>query len=201
MKDLADYIANHGYQCSLYDRRNTGESGIGYYLEGGEQCNGEELLLTENELQLRDLAILMKEMGKGKRIILVGNSAGARLSLMAASASEDIITPDSITGVVCMNLTGGRLAAEVLGDYYYRQYENVCERYGMGGITEQEHFRARAEAFPPNVDVLASMDSEKFMSAMRRSALVFDCTKDEHVLGFREEDLARVKTSALCLYT
>ena len=70
VKSLGEKLAEAGNRVLIYDRRNTGASGVSF--DGGD---------SENEIWAEDLRILLSELGAGPAFI-GGSSSGCRLSLL-----------------------------------------------------------------------------------------------------------------------
>eukprot|EP00919_Chromeraceae_sp_WS-2016_P034391 GHVR01081414.1.p1 GENE.GHVR01081414.1~~GHVR01081414.1.p1 ORF type:complete len:247 (+),score=22.57 GHVR01081414.1:213-953(+) len=142
----------------LWDRRNTGGSGHLY--------RKEDLDLSEVELQADDLRELLVYLANGRAVVLIGNSSGARLSLIFA-----IRHPNMAAGLVLLNVTGGKVAEEMLADDYYDQYTRFIYNRNMEQLLNLPQYRECLRQRGPKLrNELKSMDKTCFIMAMKNSS-------------------------------
>uniref|UniRef100_A0A0G4HDC6 Uncharacterized protein n=1 Tax=Chromera velia CCMP2878 TaxID=1169474 RepID=A0A0G4HDC6_9ALVE len=102
------------------------------YCEGSSESNGSR----EESGPGKNTRASQKAKGKEKEsqaslapAILVGNSSGARLSLILAIRHEPWYA-----GLVLINTTQGVLASAFLAEHYYRQYSRIAREGGMQAV-------------------------------------------------------------------
>ncbi|MBV1918424.1 MAG: alpha/beta hydrolase, partial [Sphingomonadaceae bacterium] len=99
LRGLAEQLAGEGNRVLIWDRPNCGESDFCF--------SGE----SESITNVGVLGALLKELDFGPTL-LVGGSAGSRLSLMTA-----IRYPESVSGLYLLWISGGWLGLAVLANH------------------------------------------------------------------------------------
>src|SRR5271165_1738475 len=143
VKSLAEKIAEAGNRVLIYDRRNTGASGVAF--EGN----------SENEVWVEDLYQLLMQLDALPAYI-GGSSSGCRLALLLA-----LRHPAAVRGLLLWRVTGGRYAAARLSRNYYTQYIELAQQGGMAAVCDSEHFREVIAANPANRTRLMGLDAGK----------------------------------------
>ncbi len=178
-RPLAALIADAGFRVLIYDRRNTGASGIGF--PG----------ISESEEQAEDLSALLRELRTGPAYI-AGSSSGARMSLLLAHRY-----PEAVRGLLLWRVTGGAHAAECLAFNYYEQYIDAVDRGGIDAVLATEHFAAMAEANPASGETLRRMGAAAFREAMVRWLAGFRAGCAYPVAGIDSPDIRRIGVPAI----
>src|SRR5256885_7685972 len=122
VRSLGEKIAEAGYRVIVYDRRNTGASGIA--IEGE----------SENDEWVEDLHELLARLDALPAYI-GGSSSGCRLALLLA-----LRHPADVRGLLLWRVTGGAYAAQRLVENYYTQFIEVARQGGMEAVCRTEHF-------------------------------------------------------------
>ena len=131
--EIAQKIADQGFQVLLHDRRNTGASDV---LIAGE--DGEE------EIWADDLALLLDHVGATQAYV-GGTSSGARLSMLFY-----LRHPQRVKALLLMRITGGDFAAGRLPHMYYGQFIDAAKAGGMQAVCANEQYQERIAANPAN---------------------------------------------------
>jgi pimeloyl-ACP methyl ester carboxylesterase len=146
-----------GVSIVLWDRRNSGgKSGV---------CFDDELSLRhyEMEVQATDLFVLLSKV-KLLPCALFGNSSGARLQLLFAA-----LFPDAVRGLICLNISAGPRAAEVLSGTYYGQHVSHISRRGKRGILECKFYSKMAAQNPDTAKQLEAAEEGLILDYMKRN--------------------------------
>ena len=179
LRPLAALIVDAGFRVLIYDRRNTGASGIGF--PG----------ISESEEQAEDLSALLRELRTGPAYI-AGSSSGARMSLLLAHRY-----PEAVRGLLLWRVTGGAHAAECLAFNYYEQYIDAVDRGGIDAVLATEHFAAMAEATPASGETLRRMGAVAFREAMARWLAGFRAGCVHPVAGIGSPDIRQIAVPAI----
>jgi len=180
VKSLAEKIAEAGNRVLIYDRRNTGASGVAF--EGN----------SENEVWVEDLYQLLMQLDALPAYI-GGSSSGCRLALLLA-----LRHPAAVRGLLLWRVTGGRYAAARLSRNYYTQYIELAQQGGMAAVCDSEHFREVIAANPANRTRLMGLDAGKFIALMERWRVSFNEGADHPVIGLSPAEL-RSMTMPACI--
>jgi hypothetical protein len=175
---------NNGFNVIVWDRRNTGQSSF---------CvgNGKIPLPIEDALDLCELVKCCRnQLGYHNKIILMGRSAGARVSCLCVH----LLGPEQLHGLILAPPTGGsEFAVNSLIDLYYEtpkqafirgDFDTVIQSYNMTNhqsIQDLKHC---------NVDLFCSaMDcSTKWMSQFINQVFV----------GLHDKEFAQLSTMKNC---
>ena len=172
VRPLAERVADAGYRVLLHDRRNCGASDV--IIDGD---------LSEQEIWADDLAELLGQLGASP-VIVGGSSAGCRLSLLLT-----VRHPDAVRGQLLWWVTGGRFAAERLGQNYYGQFIDAANAGGMTAVCDSDFFSERIEENAGNRDRLRAMDPQRFIEVMSGWREFFMAGADLPVIGASEQQL------------
>ncbi len=175
VRHLAVACARHGYRVLLHDRRNCGKSDV--YVAGE---------LSEQEVWADDVHALLSELD-ALPVIAGGGSAGCRLSLLLA-----IRYPEAVTGLLLWWVTGGRYAAEHLGQQYYGQFITMAQQGGMAAVSNSDFFAERIRDNPDNREMLLQMEPGAFIDVMRQWQEYFLQGADLPVIGATRDELAAI---------
>lgn len=137
----------------LWDRRNSGGSEFKYCYECAQ---------TPESLQdAADLATLIKHIGSSS-IILVGNSSGARCSILAA-----LQIPAIVKGLVIINPSAGKEAAtEVAKILYETTAYSVAEAGSCSALLKIPHYDAMCLQNSDVVRRIQTQDFDQFLACM-----------------------------------
>lgn len=180
LRSLAIKIAEAGNRVVIYDRRNTGKSGIA--IEGG----------SENEEWAEDLHELLARIDALPAWI-GGSSSGCRLAMILA-----LRRPEDVRGLLLWRVTGGAYAAERLTQNYYTSQIEAARQGGMAAVCALEHWREIIAVNPAAREALMAIDTNDFIARMTRWRQSFLAGTDHPVIGVSPAEL-RSMTMPACI--
>jgi pimeloyl-ACP methyl ester carboxylesterase len=175
LRELAQKLAEADYKVLIWDRINTGESDISFDAE------------TESILNADALAGLLRAIDFGPTL-LMGGSAGARVSMMVA-----IRDPDVVSGLFLMTISGGALGLGFLAAFYHMESAIAAETGGMEAVASAPTWTEQMARNPRNRQKMLSQDRDQFVETMKRWADAFFPKSGCPVPGLTPEDLAKIK--------
>jgi len=171
VKPLGEKIAEAGYRVIVYDRRNTGASGVA--IEGD----------SENDVWADDLHELLGKLDAVPAYI-GGSSSGCRLAMILA-----LRHPADVRGLLLWRVTGGPHAARHLSNQYYTSHIEAAKQGGMAAVCAMEHWSEIIKANPASRDKLMAMEPQDFIARMTRWRQSFDDGADNAVIGLSPAEL------------
>ena len=180
LRPLAARIAEAGNRVVIYDRRNTGASGIA--------IDGE----SENEEWAEDLHELLARLDALPAYI-GGSSSGCRLAMILAMRR-----PEDVRGLLLWRVTGGAYAAERLTNNYYTSHIEAAQRGGMAAVCALEHWSEVIAVNPKARDALMAIAPPDFIARMTRWRQSFLAGADHPVIGVSPAQL-RAMTMPACI--
>ena len=171
VKPLGEKIAEAGYRVIVYDRRNTGASGVA--IEGD----------SENDVWADDLHELLGKLDAVPAYI-GGSSSGCRLAMILA-----LRHPADVRGLLLWRVTGGQHAARHLSNQYYTSHIEAAKQGGMAAVCAMEHWSEIIKANPASRDKLMAMEPQDFIARMTRWRQSFDDGADNAVIGLSPAEL------------
>jgi pimeloyl-ACP methyl ester carboxylesterase len=180
LRGLAAKIAEAGHRVLIYDRRNTGASGIA--IEGA----------SENEEWAEDLHELLARIDALPAWI-GGSSSGCRLAMILA-----LRRPEDVRGLLLWRVTGGSYAAQRLTENYYASHIEAASQGGMAAVCALEHWREVIAVNPKARDALMAIDARDFITRMTRWQQSFLAGADHPVIGLSPAQL-RGMTMPACI--
>lgn len=180
LRTLAARIAEAGNRVVIYDRRNTGLSGIA--IEGE----------SENEEWAEDLHELLAHIDALPAWI-GGSSSGCRLAMILA-----LHRPEDVRGLLLWRVTGGAYAAERLTENYYSSQIAAAQQGGMAEVCALEHWTEMIAVNPRVRAALMAMDKDDFIARMTRWRRSFLAGADHPVIGVSPAQL-RSMTMPTCI--
>ncbi|HTV90031.1 MAG TPA: alpha/beta hydrolase [Stellaceae bacterium] len=180
LRPLAAKIAEAGHRVVIYDRRNTGASGIA--IEGD----------SENDEWAEDLHELLAHIDALPAYI-GGSSSGCRLALILARRR-----PEDVRGLLLWRITGGEVAAERLANQYYTSHIEAAERGGMAAVCALDHWKEVGAVNPAARDALMAMHPGDFIARMSRWRTSFLAGTEHPVIGLSPAEL-RAMTMPACI--
>jgi pimeloyl-ACP methyl ester carboxylesterase len=149
VRELAERLANHGYQVLIWDRPNCGESDVCFNAE------------CESFQNADTLAGMIRALGLGPALIY-GASGGSRETLLTA-----IRHPDCVAGVFCQWLSGGGIGIAALPTAYCANSVIAATLGGMAAVLELPDWQEQLSRNPSNRERFLAWDAEKFVRRMR----------------------------------
>jgi pimeloyl-ACP methyl ester carboxylesterase len=180
LRSLAAKIAEAGHRVVIYDRRNTGASGIA--IEGD----------SENEEWAADLHELLARLDALPAFI-GGSSSGCRLALILA-----LRRPADVRGLLLWRVTGGEVATERLTNQYYTSHIDAAKSGGMAAVCALDHWREVIKTNPVAREALMAIDAGDFIARMTRWRTSFLAGTDHPVIGLSPAAL-RAMTMPACI--
>jgi pimeloyl-ACP methyl ester carboxylesterase len=180
LRPLAAKIAEAGHRVLIYDRRNTGASGIA--IDGA----------SENEEWAEDLHALLMQFDAAPAFV-GGSSSGCRLALILA-----LRHPADVRGLLLWRVTGGEHAAAHLSNQYYGAHIAAAQAGGMAAVCAMDHWTEMANANPASRAVLMAMNPHDFIRHMERWRQSFAAGAEHPVIGLSPADL-RGMTMPACI--
>lgn len=180
LRPLAAKIAEAGYRVLVYDRRNTGASGIA--IEGE----------SENQEWADDLHALLLHVD-AQPAYVGGSSSGCRLALLLA-----LQHPDAVRGLLLWRVTGGAHAAQHLTNQYYTSHIEAARQGGMAAVCRLDHWSEVIGINPRARDALMAFDPQDFVSRRERWRRAFQAGADHPVIGLSPAEL-RAMTMPACI--
>ena len=172
LRSLAGKIAEAGNRVIIYDRRNTGLSGI--------SIDGE----SENDEWAEDLSELLRQIDALPAFI-GGSSSGCRLAMIFA-----LTRPEVVRGLLLWRVTGGAYAAERLTNNYYTSHIEAAQQGGMEAVCRLEHWSEVIAVNPRAGDTLMLMKPQDFIARMTRWRNSFLAGTEHPVIGLSPAQLA-----------
>ncbi len=178
VRPLAEKLATQ-YQVLLWDRPNTGKSDVKF--------TG----VSESLMHADDLAALLKTLGLAPAI-LVGGSAGSRLSLVTA-----LRHPDVASKLVVWWMSGGVFGTMYLAMNYILPVIAAALVGGMPAVVDLPQWDDTLAANPSNRERLLAMDTQAFIDIQKRWLNAYIPMPDAPVPGIKEEELAALTLPTL----
>ena len=178
VRQLAEKLAEH-YHVVLWDRPNTGKSDVKF--------TGE----SESQMHADDLAALLQALGLAPAI-LVGGSAGSRLSLVTA-----LRHPEVARKLVVWWMSGGVFGTMYLAMNYILPVIAAALVGGMPGVADLPMWADTIAANPSNRERLLAMGTQEFGDIQKRWLNAYIPDTEAPVPGLKEEQLAAIAVPTL----
>lgn len=175
LRELAGHLADAGFKALIWDRVNCGESDVNF--------DGE----TESLMNADMLGGLLRALDFGPTL-LVGGSAGSRVSLMTA-----IRNPDLVSGLFLLWISGGPLGLSTLAIFYHHESALAARMDGMAAVANLPEWKEQVTRNLGNRDRFLAWDTEEFVAVMQRWADSFYPKSDAPVPGLDPAQLAAIK--------
>jgi len=178
VRPLAEKLAEQ-YRVLLWDRPNTGKSDVKF--------TGE----SESQMHADDLAALLRALDLAPAI-LVGGSAGSRLSLVTALRHPDVASKLAIWW-----MSGGVFGTMYLAMNYILPVIAAALVGGMGAVVDLPMWAETLAANPSNRQRLLAMDAQEFIDGQKRWLNSYIPVADTPIPGLKDEDLAALALPTL----
>ncbi len=139
------------------------------------------------------LAGLIKALNLGPALLL-GGSAGSRVSLITAARH-----PDLIAGLFLVWITGGWIGLAILCGVYCGDTAVTAIRRGMEAVADMPGWKETLERNPANRARIASQEVPAFIDIMQRWAESFFPKENSPVPGLLPSDFAAMKMPVMIL--
>ena len=180
VRSLGEKLAGAGNRVVVYDRRNTGASGVA--------IDGE----AENDEWADDLHELLRQLDALPAFI-GGSSSGCRLAMGLA-----LRRPTDVRGLLLWRVTGGAYAAKHLTNQYYTSHIEAAQQGGMAAVFRLDHWTEIGAINPKARDALMAMDPQDFIARMTRWRSSFLAGAEHPVIGLSPSEL-RGMTVPACI--
>jgi 2-hydroxy-6-oxonona-2,4-dienedioate hydrolase len=178
VRPLAEKLAEH-YQVLLWDRPNTGKSDVKF--------TGD----SESQMHADDLATLLRTLDLAPAI-LVGGSAGSRLSLVTA-----LCHPEVARKLAIWWMSGGVFGTMYLAMNYILPVIAAALVGGMEAVVDLPMWAETISANPSNRDRLLAMDTQEFIDGQKRWLNAYIPEPDAPIPGLKDEELAAIAIPTL----
>jgi len=179
IRELAQALAAGGMRVLIWDRPNCGESDVCF--------EGE----TESILNADTLAALLKKLDMAPALV-VGGSAGSRVSLITARRH-----PDVVDALALVWISGGWTGLASLANVYCGNALVAARMGGMEAVAKEGWWPETIARNPGNRERILSQDVDRFCDTMQRWAKSFFPEQGSPVPGLLPEDFAALKMPVL----
>lgn len=179
IRDLAENLAKHDYKTVIWDRPNCGESDVCF--------EGE----TESILNADTLAGLLKKLDMGPALV-IGGSAGSRVSLIATHRHPDVVRRLAVVWV-----TGDAIGLAGLVGVYCGGLYVAAKVGGMAAVAEDPGLAEPIARNLANRDRVLSQDLDAFCETMQRWGRSFFPEGGSPVPGLLPDDFRQIKAPVL----
>jgi pimeloyl-ACP methyl ester carboxylesterase len=179
IRELAEQLAQDGRQVVVWDRPNTGASGICF--------TGD----SESAMQADHLAGLLRSLDLGPTVI-AGGSGGARVSLLTAARH-----PDVTAKLAMWWISGGPFGLLTLAIVYCGESIRAAWTGGMEAVVALPEWQEVLERNPENRDRFLALDPAQFIETLEQWMLVYCPKPGETVPGLSDDVGARITVPTL----
>lgn len=179
VRDLAENLAGQGYRTVIWDRPNCGESDVCF--------EGE----TESILNADTLAGLLRRLDMAPALV-IGGSAGSRVSLIAARRH-----PDVVRKLALLWITGDAIGLAGLVQVYCGGIYTAAKIGGMAAVAEDPGLAEPLARNPANRAKVLAQDVGTFCETMQRWGHSYLPQPGSPVPGLSAEDFAALKMPVL----
>jgi pimeloyl-ACP methyl ester carboxylesterase len=182
LRDLAQKLAEGGFKTLIWDRPNCGESDFCF--------SG----TTESRLNADTLAGLLRALKFGPTVV-IGGSAGSRVSLLTA-----IHHPDVVERLFVLWISGSMIALAGLAYGYCHDPMLAAATGGMEAVAGLPLWKEQLERNPGNRERLLRQDPNTFIKTMQAWGAAFiPDDKNAPVPGLLPSELAKLKIPVVVL--
>jgi pimeloyl-ACP methyl ester carboxylesterase len=174
-------MADAGYRVLLWDRPGCGASDIAFTASSESVMNSEALVGIVRELGLED-------------VVLLGGSAGSRISLMAAARM-----PENVSKIAIWWISGGPLGLAGLAWFYGGDQINAASKGGMEAVAALPSWADQISRNPRIRELLLAQDPDTFIETMQRWGIGFAYSETSPVPGMTAEDFERLTMPVLAV--
>jgi pimeloyl-ACP methyl ester carboxylesterase len=181
VRALAEKLAAGGLRVVIWDRPNCGESAVSF---AGE---------TESRMNADAQAGLIKSLGIGPAL-LVGGSAGSRVSLLTA-----IRHPEMVQSLFLLWISGSAVSLGSLAYYYCHDSLAAAAMGGMEAVVALPGWKEQLTRNPANRERILRQDPAVFIETMKRWAEGFFPKESSPVPDMVPSQLRALKMPTLIL--
>ena len=177
--ELGQIFADNGYRVLLWDRPGCGASDIAFTAPTESVMNAEALVGIVRELGLKD-------------VILVGGSAGSRVSLMAAARM-----PENVRKMAIWWISGGPVGLAGLAWFYCGDQIAAASKGGMEAVAALPSWAEQISKNPRIRESLLAQDPWEFIAVMQKWGKAFAYSDESPVPGMTPEEFQRLTMPVL----
>lgn len=181
VRELAEALARGGRQVLIWDRPNCGASDVSFDAP------------TESVLNANTLAGLLRTLGMAPAL-LVGGSAGSRVSLLTAERH-----PDVVSKLFIFWISGGPIGLATLTMTYASASAFAANTGGMAAVAALPEWADSIRRNPGNRARILSQDPERFIETMQRWGASFFPTPGSPVPGMTAASFGAIRVPTLVL--
>ena len=181
VRELAEALARAGKQVLIWDRPNCGASDVSFDAE------------TESLLNANTLAGLLRALGMAPAL-LVGGSAGSRVSLLTAERH-----PNVVSKLFIFWISGGPIGLATLTMTYSAASALAANRGGMEAVAALPEWADSIKRNPGNRARILSQDPARFIETMQRWGGSFFPTAGSPVPGMTPESFRSIRVPTMVL--
>jgi len=172
--ELGRIFADNGYRVLLWDRPGCGASDIAFTAASESVMNCEALVGLVRALDLKD-------------IMLVGGSAGSRISLMAAARM-----PENVRKIAIWWISGGPVGLAGLAWFYCGDQIAAASKGGMEAVAQLPSWADQIGRNPRIRDILLAQDPDEYIATMQKWGKAFAYSDESPVPGMAPDDFNRL---------
>jgi len=181
VRALSERLAAGGIRVLIWDRPNCGESDLSFVGQ------------SESSMHADALAGLLRALGVQPALV-VGGSAGSRVSLLTA-----IRHPDVVERLFLLWISGGAVGLASLAFYYCHESLAAAALGGMEAVAALPAWQEQLTRNSGNREKLLRQDVSAFIETMKRWASAFFPEDDSPVPGLVPAELAALKMPVMIL--
>jgi pimeloyl-ACP methyl ester carboxylesterase len=176
---LAEAVAAEGHQVLIWDRPNTGASGVCF---AGA---------SESEMQADKLAGLLEALNMAPAIV-IGGSGGARVSLLVAARH-----PEAVAKLAVWWISGGIFGLLTLAIVYCGESLRAAWQGGMEAVVELPEWTEVLERNPENRERMLKLDPHEFIGVLERWMTAYCPAPGATIPGLLDETCSRLRAPTL----
>ena len=181
VRELAEALARGGKQVLIWDRPNCGGSDVSFDAE------------SESTLNADTLAGLLRGLGMAPALV-VGGSAGSRVSIRTAERH-----PDVVSKLFIFWISGGPLGLASLAMHYCDASAKAANSGGMEAVAALPEWAEVIKRNPGNRERILSQDPARFIETMQRWAASFFPLPGSPVPGMTVESFRSLRVPTMVL--
>ena len=181
VRELAETLARDGKQVLIWDRPNCGGSDVSF--DGA----------SESILNADALAGLLRVLNLTPALV-VGGSAGSRVSLLAAARH-----PDVVSKLFVLWISGGPIGLASLAVHYCGGSATAANTGGMEAVAALPEWSEVIRRNPGNRRRILSQNRDQFIQTMQRWAAAFFPLPGSPVPDMTVEDFQRLEAPTMVL--
>jgi pimeloyl-ACP methyl ester carboxylesterase len=181
VRALSEKLADRGLRVLIWDRPNCGESDLSF--------TGE----SESLMHADALAGLLRALDIAPALV-VGGSAGSRVSLLTA-----IRHPDVVNRLFVLWISGGAVGLAALAFHYCHESLSAASLGGMEAVAASPGWKEQLTRNPRNREILLGQDVNVFIETMKRWAGAYFPRDNSPVPGLAPSELATLKMPVMVL--